>query len=76
MSNYKVGDKVKFSFGIKTYKGKVVGYHGSRSLVLKLSGFVGHDGGGYQTKDHWFVNPDDDRLMKVGKNFNGLEVES
>ena len=76
MSNYKVGDKVKFSFGIKTYKGEVVGRRGDRSLVLELNGFAGHDGGGYLTNNHWFVSPTDDRLAKIKGEFNGLEVES
>lgn len=77
MSDYKIGDKVKFSFGIfdiKTYKGKVVGYHGDQSLVLELDGFPGHDGGGYLTKNHWFVSPTDNRLSKEEKRFNGLEI--
>lgn len=74
MSDYKIGDKVKFTFGTKTYKGKVVGYRGDRSLILELNGFAGHDGGGYLTNNHWFVSSTDDRLLKEGKRFNGLEI--
>jgi len=75
LSNYKVGDKVKYASGWKIYKGQVVGWHGA-SLVLRLPGFSGHDGGGYPTRDHWFVSPNDPSLTRVSRGFNGLEVES